>query len=356
MAGVERGLSAGFRKPAVPWASILFSGFFLLFVAGGLVSGYLFYTSVRDIVAYYGLPSFAQFGVIEPRERAALSSRLADRDRVNILLLGVDRRPGESGPTRTDTMIVVTLDPESLTAGMLSIPRDLWVEVPGFGEHRINTAHFLGDRYSYPGGGAALAMRTVEYNLGVPIHYYARINFQGFRDIVDTLGGVTVEVPREIIDTQYPTDDYGYTTIRIPAGLQHMDGDVALRYVRTRHGSSDFDRVLRQQQVLLAMRERALRLDILPRLPDLIRTMGYTASTDMTPTDILALAQIGAEIDLDRIKAGAINQTMTERVILAENGADVLFPLRERICEVVEEIFAVRACSSPIEVLAREGS
>ena len=97
-------------------------------------------------------------------------------------------------------MILVTVDPNTKTAGMLSIPRDLWVSIPGYDEDRINKAYFLAQRDNYPGSGPALAMRTVQYNLGVPVHFYAQIDFEGFRQIVDTLGGIDIYVPETIDD------------------------------------------------------------------------------------------------------------------------------------------------------------
>ena len=245
----------------------------------------------------------------------------------------------------TDVVITyqVTVDPATNTAGMLSIPRDLYVEIPGYGLNRINVAHFMGDRDNYPGGGPALAKKTVQYNLGVPIHYYIRINFQGFRDVVDALGGITVEVEREIWDDKYPDENYGYMTIYIPAGVQQMDGEMALRYARTRHNGSDFVRLRRQQKVLFAIREKALSLDLIPRLPDLLRTMGYTVDTDLDPQEVLTLAQIARQIEKEDIKSAVIDETMAVSIILPDTGANVLYPLRDKIAAVVEDIFSSSA-------------
>lgn len=327
-----------------PWFGIFFGGLFAIFIIGGIFCGYLFYSSVREVVARVGLRTFVNVPIFQPRESDLPAPDWSQKERVNILLLGVDQRPQEGGPCRTDTMILVTVDPATNTAGMLSIPRDLYVEIPGYGSNRINVAHFIGDRDNYPGGGPALAKKTVQYNLGVPIHYYVRINFQGFRDIIDALGGITVEVEREIWDDKYPDENYGYMTIYIPAGVQQMDGEMALRYSRTRHNGSDFVRLRRQQEVLFAIREKALSLDLIPRLPDLLRTMGYTVDTDLDPQDVLALAQIARQIENEDIKSAVIDETMAISVILPDTGANVLYPLRDKIAEVVEEIF-----SSPAE-------
>ena len=310
----------------------------MIFILGGLFSGYLFYVSVKDIAAHAGGQNFVGVPIFRPRQSDVEEPNIGRGERVNILLLGVDKRPQEVGPCRTDTMILVTVDPTSMTTGMLSIPRDLYVEIPGYGLNRINVAHFIGDRDDYPGGGPALAKKTVQYNLGVPVHYYVRVNFQGFKDIVDALGGITVEVEKEIWDDRYPDGDYGYMSIHIPTGVQHMDGEMALRFVRTRHGGSDFTRLRRQQKVLFGIREKALSLDLIPRLPELFRTMGYTVDTDLGPEQVLALAQIGRQIEKEDIKSAVIDEKMTTSVIL-ETGANVLFPIREKIGEVVEEIF-----------------
>lgn len=326
-----------------PWFGIFFGSLFTIFIIGGIFCGYLFYSSVREVVAHAGLRNFVDVPIFRPRESDVAEPNIAQGERVNLLLLGVDARPQEAGPCRTDTMIVVTVDPATDTAGMLSIPRDLYVEIPGYGLNRINVAHFIGDRDSYPGGGPALAKKTVQYNLGVPIHYYIRINFQGFRDIVDALGGITIEVEREIWDDKYPDENYGYMTIYIPAGVQQMDGEMALRYARTRHNGSDFVRLRRQQKVLFAIREKALSLDLIPRLPDLLRTMGYTVDTDLDPQEVLALAQIARQIEKEDIESAVIDETMSVPITLPD-GANVLYPLRDKIAEVVEEIF-----SSPAE-------
>jgi LCP family protein required for cell wall assembly len=264
------------------------------------------------------------------------------QERVNLLVLGVDQRPGERGPWRTDTMIVVSVDPASKSAGVLSIPRDLWVEIPGYGQDRINTAYVTGDLNKFPGGGPALAKKTVQYNLGEPIHYYLRVNFLAFQQLIDSIGGVDVYVEHEIDDPTYPDMNYGYDPLRIPAGWQHMDGMVALKYARTRHSSSDFERMHRQQQVMLAVRDKVTRLDLLtkllPHARELATTLGNSIQTDLTLDQLVRLAQLGSEIDRTRIRTATIDETMT-RSWTTPQGASVLVPDRTKISVVHNLIF-----------------
>ncbi len=260
------------------------------------------------------------------------------KDRVNVLLLGIDKRPGRGGSWRTDAVILITIDPTNKTVGMLSIPRDLWVTVPGYGENRINTAYAKGESNRYPGGGAALVKETVRYNLGVPVHYYVYLDFEGFREFIDAIGGIDVNVQREIRDDEYPDDNYGYDPLYIPAGPQHMNGDMALKYARTRHGSGDFDRSRRQREVLLAVRDQALRLDLLPRVPELMTTLADNIQTDLQLHQILALAQLAIEIDPHNVKAAAIDGSMTT-AHRTETGASVLLPRYDKIRPLIEKMF-----------------
>jgi polyisoprenyl-teichoic acid--peptidoglycan teichoic acid transferase len=170
---------------------------------------------------------------------------------VNVLLLGIDRRPGEGGPARMDAIIIARLDPEKKRVALLSLPRDLIVSIPGYGQGRINAASVYGELYPALGGGAASARNTVSELLGIPIDHVVHIDFQGFIKAVDAVGGVTIDVPTELYDAQYPTMDYGYTTVHFLPGPQHMDGETALKYARVRHMDSDFERTKRQQQVIV---------------------------------------------------------------------------------------------------------
>ncbi len=352
----RRAPHAARRKTASLFLRIISFILFVAFLAGGLFSGYLFYDTVRNWVASTPLSTGPELPVIPfisnvvpvPQQEPSTSSgslipqqpRIVweRKERINFLLMGVDLRPGERGPTRSDTIIIVTLDPVSKAVGMFSIPRDLWVPIPGYGENRINTAYYLGDAQKYPGGGPALAKKTIQYNFGVPIHYYITINFVGFRKIVDAVGGVTIDVPKDINDQSFPDDNYGYRPLFIPKGRQHMNGEMLLDYARTRHGDSDFGRMKRQQQVLMALKDQALNLNLITKIPALWAAKEDMVQTDLRLDDIISLAQIAKDVKSENIHAAVLDESMALG-ITTPSGAQVLWPDRERIRTVIEQLF-----------------
>lgn len=309
-----------------------------LFVLTGVLFGFEFFEATRDVVLMLGAPSVASLPILDqrPQPDRANPPNIAAGERVNLLVLGIDRRPSERCPCRTDTMMIATLDPKTLTAGLVTIPRDLYVPIPDVGENRINTASFYGE-LKYPGGGPGLAKKTVEYNLGRKIHFYVLVDFNGFRRIVDTLGGIDIDVPRTIDDPKYPDENFGYKPIHIPAGRVHMNGELALEYARARHLDGDFGRSRRQIQVLMAIRDKALRLDLLPKLPGLLKSMWGIVETDVQPQDVIALAAAAAKVKTENIKTASIDQTMTVE-FRTSNGADVLWPDRVKIGQLIDQI------------------
>lgn len=261
----------------------------------------------------------------------------ASLPRTNVLILGLDRRPGEGYVVRSDTIILATFYPAGPEVNLLSIPRDLYVEIPGYGNGRINTAHFWGES-EFEGGGTLLASQTVLLNFGVPVHHYMRIDFDAFRALVDAVGGIYVDVEAPIVDEAYPTEDYGTMRIEIPAGRQHMNGETALRYARTRHGSSDFDRIARQQKVVKALVSRLLNPAVWPRLPLVYSAVMEHVDTDMGSGDMLALAITLYRTGVDGIQCRAISREMTQPWTTPEGGA-VLLPRWEVIQPLVQELF-----------------
>lgn len=243
------------------------------------------------------------------------------REPINILLLGVDTRIGDTGPPRSDTIIVVHVDPVAKRVDMLSIPRDLLVEIPGYYATKINAAYPFGEQdESIPGGGPTLVAQTIEYNFGIPIHYFAEVDIAGMEKVVDTIGGVMIDVPGIVKDDQYPTEDSGYTRVMFTPGLQMMDGVMAVRYARTRHDGGDFSRQTRQQQVLLAIRERALATGLITNLPDIISDLGDSIRTDILGDDpsyrkLYQLARLGQDIGRENIYSHSLSAYVYEEVI-----------------------------------------
>ncbi len=284
---------------------------------------------------------------------ALLAPVLNNQERINILLLGIDQRPGQKGYYRTDTMIVVTIDPKTGDVGMLSLPRDLYVDIPDFpnyGKRKINTAHVIGDLEKYPGGGPALAKKTVAEFLGQPIHYYVRVNFQGFREILELVGCIDIEVPRDINDPKFPDDNYGYDPFYIKAGRYCMDAETALKYARTRHADSDFGRMRRQQQVLIALKDKVLSTGQLPNLianlPTLLSALSDSLQTDMPLGQMLSLANQARKWDVSQVRQFVIDRSMV-RSDRNERGEYVLIPDMEAIRPGVQAFFNPQITATP---------
>jgi LCP family protein required for cell wall assembly len=240
---------------------------------------------------------------------------------LNIVLLGSDKRVG-SGAWRTDTMIVASLDVEDNIVRLLSIPRDLWVYIPGHGYNRINTADLWGE-LAKKGSGTERVKQTIHYNLGIPIHYYVRVDFKGFMKIIDTVGGIDVDVDCPLPD------------IEVKAGMHHMDGAQALRYARSRKSTSDIDRGRRQRKVLLALWDQALTKDMIPKLPALWVTMADAFETDLPLDHAVNLAYIGAQLKPQHIISRAITHKQLKSWTTPQ-GAQVLLPREDRLREFLE--------------------
>jgi LCP family protein required for cell wall assembly len=268
----------------------------------------------------------------------ALTLTLFPPPRTNLLILGLDRRPDDPAfASRTDTLILMTVYARKNYVGMLSIPRDLWVTLPDGSANRINTAHFFAEANA-PGAGPAAAQQTVQSNFGVDVPHYLRIDFAGFVSIIDAVGGIDVDVPAPLFDNEYPTYDYGVTTVSFDAGPQHFDGERALAYARIRHGSSDFQRAERQQLVIEAFIARLTQPDVWPRLPALLRAVGESVDTDLSLLEMLRLAptflRVGPSGLDQRVVEGAMVQPFT-----TEGGASVQLPVWEAINPVLLEMF-----------------
>ncbi len=278
--------------------------------------------------------------------------RWEGKNRVSILMMGIDQRCEEAGPTHTDSMMVLTIDPVGLSAAVLSLPRDLWVEIPDFGVDRINQANYYGEIYEYPGGGQALAVQTVETLLGVPIDYYVAVNFDAFVEVVDLIGGIDIDVPEAIDDPKYPDRCYGYDPFSIEPGEQHLDGEVALKYARTRATfGGDVDRAARQQAVILAVRQQVLDLGNLPQLlaqaPQLWQTSQENVRTNMTLDEAIQLALLAQDIPRDSIRTAVLDYNYVYNETTPD-GREVLVPVRENIRQLRDQLFAPPAIPTPV--------
>lgn len=267
----------------------------------------------------------------------ALLYWIAPPPRTNILILGLDAREGESMVTRTDTIILATVDPDQPYVGMLSIPRDLYVEIPGYGQERVNTANVLGE-LEQPGGGVALAAATIESNFGVPVHRTVRLNFEGFVAIVDAAGGVTIDVPAHFVDDQYPTSDFGMMVVEFQPGRQHMDGERALQYARIRHGDSDLQRAERQQQVVAALISQLLAPANWKPLPAVFVAFQQHVETNLTVFDALTLGPALLWVGPDGIDHRVLDLTMAQTAT-GEDGAAILEPQWNLIQPLLDEMF-----------------
>lgn len=221
----------------------------------------------------------------------------------NILVLGMDQRPGERG-WRTDTIIVVAIDHEAKQVGLISIPRDLWVDIPGYGPGRINQVDVQGEVQKYPGGGPALAQKVIQDTLGIPTQRWVRLRLEALPELVDALGGVTVTLDcplHELTPDPKAPDSGRYEHFDLPAGEVFMNGATAAKFARYRYASNDFSRASRQQQLIWAIKERALEINVIPRIPELWNALSKTFQTDLTVLDLIRLARFGAGLQSDQI-------------------------------------------------------
>ena len=310
-----------------------------------------------------GTPNASGLPTSEPVAPAvALPPTWDGASRVTILLMGVDTElvidpngkvsPDRVGPARSDTMILLTIDPQSKTAGMMSIPRDLWVNIPGFNYARINTAYYNGEANKLPGGGPVLAMRTVEQVIGVPVQYYAQMEFWAFTRLIEDIGKVNVFVEKKIIiDPMGP----GADKIMLSAGWHKLGGVEALGFVRQRHtDGGDVDRSKRQQAVILAVRQQVMDpanfSTILANAPAMYNDIQSGVKTNLTFDDIMRLGMLAKDISPENIKTGVIDYKMVQLVDMMVDGQkqSVMKPISDKIRVLRDEIFTASGALSPM--------
>lgn len=274
---------------------------------------------------------------------AAPATIAADAERLTVLVLGIDRRPNQTSfLSRTDTMLILSVDKAEKTASILSIPRDLYVNIPGYGEDRINTAFQKGMSSGDPVDGAALAIATIEENLGIHIDHYLLVDFTTVIRVIDAVGGVTIQVPFTIYDPEYPDMDYGFDPFYIEAGRQTLDGATALKYMRTRHADNDFGRAARQQQVILAFRGQLLAMgagQLITRIPLFFSEFSNGVFTDLSAQEVIEAAQASQEIAAENIHSAVLNYDYV-RNFTSPGGASVLVLREDRnIEDLVQHLF-----------------
>lgn len=287
---------------------------------------------------------------------------ITDPRALTILLLGIDQRSAaaEQGPFRTDTMILLHVNPARESVGVLSLPRDLWVEIPGYGPGRINTANFLGDSDAYPGGGGpALAMETIAENFGIRVEKYLLVNFDVFTRIVDLLApdGVMVHVREYIDDPDYPDDFYGTIQVSFEPGMQRMDAEMLLQYARTRATQGgDFDRARRQQQVLDALRAEVLSaggiVNFVTQAYPLWQELQGNYRTNLELNELIALGRLMGRIEREDIHYSVIDNFYAA-LGKSPAGDDVLIPDLISIRDLIMRTFYPEAPMTPAELQAR---
>jgi len=244
-------------------------------------------------------------------------------------------------------IIVASINPDIPSVNVFSIPRDTWVYIPNWRYTRVNLADSHGASVQFPGGGPGLVEQTLQYNFGIPIQYYARVDFDGFKKLIDTVGGVDVVADCPLYDI-FPDNppgvtDIGYTeitgTIDIPvAGVYHLDGKHALWYARSRKTTSDFDRSRRQQRVLRALWNKIQEQGLVNRLPDIWGDLVNTVQTDLSLNDVIYLASLGQQMDRSRIKNSFLDGQYAHRFV-SEEGASVFYFTYEEISNTLQTAF-----------------
>ncbi|MCB0103061.1 MAG: LCP family protein [Anaerolineales bacterium] len=277
--------------------------------------------------------------------------------RINIALFGLRGGQEDGCATCTDTIMILTVDPLTKTAGMLSIPRDMWVNIPGAGYGRINTAWAIGENAKLPGGGPELAMQTVSQFIGVPIHYYVQVDFGTFVSFINLIGGIDVYVEeRMVLDPEGEGLDH---FVLKPGDYRHLTGKRALAYARCRHESQgcsggDVGRAKRQQQVILAIRDKVLQPEtfasLISQAPQLYAEFSSGVRTNLPLEDMLRMAVLAKDIHVDDIRQGVIDTTMAIPTDTTINGvpANVLRPVPDLIRILRDEIFVPGGPLSPM--------
>lgn len=274
----------------------------------------------------------------------------------NYLVLGMDQRPGE-GAWRTDTIIVVAVDYDAGQVGLVSIPRDLWVNIPGYGMGRINQVDYEGESLKYAGGGPALLAKVIQTELGIPIpaKHWVRLRLEALPELVDALGGVTVTLDcplHELTPDPKAPDSGAYLHFDLPAGEVFMDGETAAKFARYRYASSDFSRAKRQQQLIWAIRERALQVDAIPKIPELWKTLSKTFKTELSLVDVIRLARLGSSLQASQVHGLVFSPKAIASAVVGGGAQVVMVVDQAQVQKELDGLFRAQSISAQ----GREGS
>ncbi len=346
----------GPKKRRFPiWATVALSVLLLLLIVVGGIAGYYYYNFSSPVSQIVGQQVTRLKGDEDPNAiRNGVD--ILSGPRINILLLGSDTdqkftNADGSHNYLAQSDIVVTIDPATRSVGMLSIPRDFWISVPGFGMHKLDEAYSLGGTAigtgAYSPGGVALSRLTIFQDFGIPINYYAWVGLDGFVKVINTVGGVDVDVLHPITDDNYPDDVgnqtgdlYAYKRLYIPPGPQHLSGTEALEYVRSRHADlvGDFGRSARQQQVLSALKTKLNNPDIVSKLPAIANDLNGYVKTDMQLSDVFKLMNFARSLNPNSINRVILGPPYSAEG-LASTGQDVVIPSCDKIVPEIAKMF-----------------
>lgn len=341
------------------WARVLVGVLLFLMLVGG--AGFAYYQvnfaqSINDITG--------QTVARLPGENNPNQGRTGDilsGQRINILLLGsdTDQKFGTSANGSTvylaQTDIIVTIDPKTNSVAMLSIPRDFYLNIPGYGMGKLDEAFEHGYSYGQGGfaGAVALSRKTIEQDFGIPINYYAWVGLDGFVKVIDTVNGVDVDVMHPITDDAYPDDVgnttgdiYAYKRLYIPPGPQHLSGQAALEYVRSRHADlvGDFGRSARQQQVLSALKTKLMSSSIVSQLPQIAQDLDGYVKTDMQLTDVFKLMSFARALDTNKIQHVVLDPPYSSAITLP-GGESIVQPNCSAIIPVINQLFQLNGAA-----------
>jgi len=261
-------------------------------------------------------------------------------DIVNFLLIGSATYDSPNNPGLTDTLILVSVNRTAGTVSLLSIPRDLYVYIPGWRMHKINTAYFHAENSGLEGGGIALLKETIRYNLGFEIDFYARVDFNGFMQIIDALGGIDLSVDCAIQDWRLiepgmdPRVEENWEMFTLPMGVHHMSGDLVLWYVRSRRSSNELDRGRRQQDAIRALWRHIRSEGLLDQLPNIWGQVTQIVDTDITLPDLVGLIPLALTIDTSRLQSYRFREGIEIVAGESEERSFIFHPQREAIIEM----------------------